>query len=233
MDKIDIEKYDPVIEPIEDKLHRLTRAAAGSVPVVGSSLAEIVSAIITPPYEARTNAWLHILSKTMNTLIDSHNQTESSLRENNNLLSAIIRSSDIAVRTSSPEITQALSNALVSVALNQNLEEAIIAIYLNSASRLTSPHLKLLTYLSGLPEPEQTTQLTEKHQLLFFKSLSDYDKDFTDREITHRLTQDLINERILGLPDKASQSMSGPNFINMRLTQLGRDFVDFIAVREV
>jgi len=232
MDKINIEKYDPVIEPTQDKFHRVARAVAGSVPVVGSSLAEIVSAIITPPYEVRTNAWLHILSKTMNTLIDFHNQNESSLRENNNLLSAIIRSSDIAVRTSSPEITQALSNALISVALNQNLEEAIIAIYLNSTSRLTSLHLKLLTYLSGLPEPEQT-QLTEEHQLLFFKNLSAYDKDFTDREITHRLTQDLINERILGLPDKANQSMSGPNFINMRLTQLGRDFVDFIAVREV
>lgn len=65
-----------------------------------------------------------------------------------------------------------------------------------------------------------------------FKNLSAYDKDFTDREITHRLTQDLINERILGLPDKANQSMSGPNFINMRLTQLGRNSFNFIAIRK-
>lgn len=228
MDKIDIEKYDPAVEPVSDKVHRLVRASAASVPVVGGAIAEAVNAIVAPPYEARTNAWLHQLSNTLNTLIENYNQSESQLSENEALLSAIVRSSDIAVRTSSPEIKEALSNGLISVALNQNLEEAIVAIYLNSISRLTSLHLKLLTYLSYLPELDRNIELSEERQLQFFQEVVAHDQDFSSRHILHRLMQDLINEKIVGLPDKASQSMSGPNFINMRLTELGEELVEFI-----
>ncbi|SHI38236.1 hypothetical protein [Cycloclasticus pugetii] len=99
MDKIDIEKYDPAVEPVSDKVHRLARASAASVPVVGGAIAEAVNAIVAPPYEARTNAWLHQLSNTLNALIENYNQSESQLSENEALLSAIVRSSDIAVRT--------------------------------------------------------------------------------------------------------------------------------------
>lgn len=229
MDKIDTEEFDPIVEPFADKIHRVARASAASVPVVGGALTEVVSAIVAPPYEGRTNAWLHQLSETLNFLIENHNQNENKLRENEALLSAIIRSSDVAVRTSSPEVTKALSNGLISVALNQNLEEAIIAIYLNSISRLTSLHLKLLAYLSQLPELDRNIQLSEERQLQFFREVSAHDHDFSVRHIIHRLMQDLINEKIVGLPDKASRSMSGPNFINMRLTKLGEDLVEYIS----
>ncbi|MEH6501836.1 MAG: hypothetical protein V7751_20855 [Pseudoalteromonas distincta] len=158
MDKIRIEEFDPIIEPAADKVHRIARASVVAVPVIGGALVELVNAIVAPPYEVRTNAWLNQLSETLNCLIEGHNQTEIQLRDNEVLLSAIIRSSDIAVRTSSPKVTKALSNGLIYVALNQNLEEAIIAIYLNSISRLTSLHLKLLEYLSRLPELERNIQ---------------------------------------------------------------------------
>lgn len=233
MDKIDKEKFDPALEPCIDKIHRIARASAATVPVVGGALAEGFNAIFSPPYEIRTNAWLHQLSDTLNLLIKNHNQTASQLKENGVLLSAIIRSSDIAVRTSSPDVTKALSNGLISVALNQKLEEAIIAIYLNSISRLTSLHLKLLAYLSHLPELDLKIQINEEQQLQFFRDVSAHSHDFSIRHIVHRLMQDLINENIIGVPDGASQSMRGPNFINMRLTSLGEEFVGYISETEI
>lgn len=233
MDKIDTSEFDPDTELVEDKVHRLARAAASAVPVFGGALNEVLNTIVVPPYERRTNAWLHQLSITLNTLMESYNQTESKLKENNSLLTAIVRSSDIAVRTSSQEVIQALSNGLVFIALNQNTEEAIIALYLNSLSRLTSLHLKLLSYLSSLPELDYNIQLSKERQLEFFDDLSAYDQDFSSNHILHRLMQDLINEKIVDLPDKASHSMRGPNFINMRLTKLGEEIVEFISEKKI
>lgn len=229
IDKIDAREFNPNIEPVEDKIHRTIRATAASIPIVGGALAEVVNAIVAPPFEVRTNAWLNQLSDTLNVLIEKHNHTKAQLSRNETLISAILRSSDIAVRTSSLEITKALSNGLINIVINQNQEEAVIAIYLNSISRLTSLHLKLLSYLSQLPELDLNMQLTEELQLKFFNDLSAYDNSFSVRHIVQRLMQDLMNEKIIGLPDKASQSFRGPNFINMRLTKLGEELLEYIS----
>ncbi|WP_413664769.1 hypothetical protein ACG1BZ_05705 [Microbulbifer sp. CNSA002] len=228
MNKIEKEEFDPVVEPTSDKAYRITRSVLSAVPTVGGALAESLSAIIAPPYQTRTNNWLHKLSDSINDLIDNHSKTESELRENKAFLSAILRSSDIAVRTSSEDVINALSNGLISVALDQTIEEAIVCIYLNSIARLTSLHLKLLEYLASLPEVDKSTQLTQERQLKFFKNLAGYDHDFKSRELVYRLMNDLMNERVVALPKGASASSGGPNFINMRLTKLGEELIRYI-----
>ncbi|AQQ68273.1 hypothetical protein Mag101_11935 [Microbulbifer agarilyticus] len=233
VNKIEKEEFDPVVEPTTDKVHRIARSILSAVPAVGGALTESLNTIIAPPYETRVNNWLYNLSDTINDLIDNHSKTESELRENKALLSAILRSSDIAVRTSSEDVINALSNGLISVALDQTLEESLVCIYLNSIARLTSLHLKLLEYLASLSEVDKSIQLTQERQLEFFKNLAGYDNDLKSRELVYRLMNDLMNERVVALPEGASASSGGPNFINMRLTMFGEELIRYISGRKV
>lgn len=236
MNKVDPEEFDPPIEPVSDKLHRLARAGAASVPVAGGVVTELLNAIVAPPFERRMIAWQHELTSVVNRLIEHHNLTAKQLASNDVLVSAIIKSSDIALRTSSEDVVSALLNGLIFIAKKQNCKEAIVALYLNTIARLTSLHFKLLRYLMELPENKQDDpserRTPNKEQQEFLTNVEAYDPDFSNPHVTERLMQDLISEKLIEVPDGVSQALGRPNHLKMRITQFGADFIDFISKHE-
>lgn len=229
MDNINIEKYSPDIEPIEDKVHRLAKAVTSSVPVIGGALTEVLVSVVSPPQEKRTQLWLSELTNVVNFLVNTHNADLTTLSEDNRFLTAIIRSSDIVIRTSEVEVVEAIKNGLITVALKQDLDEAIVAMYLSSIAKLTSLHLRLIGYFSQLPIFDNSIPLSDQRQEFFFHDLMSFDAVFSKRHIVDRLMQDLVTEKIVDLPHKAGRSMGGPNFVNMRLTQFGEELQSFIG----
>lgn len=235
MEEIDINKYEPIVEPVEDKAYRVLMAIAGSVPVASGAVTEIVNSFISSPLEVRRGEWLSALTNAVNYILSQLNKTENEVAQNKLLISAILRSSDIAIRTSDDEIHKVLIEGIISSAKNQSLDESRIAIYYSTIAKLTSLHLKLINYFSNLPvndvDFDESYKITEKQELFFLK-VAAYNIIFEDRDLVYRLMSDLNGDRIVALSDNSQRSLKGPNFIFMNLTGFGKELIDFIGLRE-
>ncbi|EHV5548582.1 hypothetical protein K0W37_004574 [Vibrio parahaemolyticus] len=229
MEKIDSNTFDPVVEPVGDKVHRLARTGIAATPMLGGSLVELLNSIIAPPHEARTNKWLHKLTDVVNLLVEAHNISQESLSSNDKFFSAIIRTSDIALRTSEDTVLNALASGLIFTANSQDKDEAIITLYLLSLSRLTSLHLTLTKYIADLPPVDRSVDLTEEKQKQFYTDLNKHDSKYDTNHLVNRLMQDLINEKIIEIEPGAAMNMGGPNYIHMRLSPFGKELVEFIS----
>ncbi|KAB7696304.1 hypothetical protein [Plesiomonas shigelloides] len=229
MQKIDSSTFDPDLEPVVDKVHRIARAGIAAIPMLGGTSVELLNSIIAPPHEVRTTKWLHKLTEAVNLLIETYNINQESLSNNDKFFSAIIRSSDIALRTSEDTMLNALASGLVFSATTQDKDEAIITLYLLSLSRLTSLHLTLTKYIADLPPVDRTVDLTEEKQMQFYTELNKYDSKYDTSHLINRLMQDLVNEKIVEIEPGAMMSMRGPNYIHMRLSPFGKELVDFIS----
>ncbi|MFO4678353.1 hypothetical protein V5H35_16750 [Vibrio cholerae] len=228
MEKIDSNTFDPDLEPVGDKVHRVARAGIAAIPMLGGTSVELLNSIIAPPHEVRTNKWLHKLTEVVNLLIETYNINQESLSNNDKFFSAVIRSSDIALRTSEDTMLDALASGLVVSATTQDKDEAIITLYLLSLSRLTSLHLTLTRYIADLPPVDRSVDLTEEKQKQFYTELNKYDSKYDTYHLINRLMQDLVNEKIVEIEPGAMMSMGGPNYIHMRLSPFGKELVGFI-----
>lgn len=223
MKKIDSDEFDPSVEPVTDKIYDLARVGTALVPVAGGVLTETLGSLVTPPYQKRVNSWLHELTDSVNELIESGEKIQEQLIDNQLFLTSVIRCSDVAVRTSDNDVVKGLVNTVVAVAKSQTLDEARLEMYLRSISIMTSLHIKLLRYLDTLPNSVPKESLDETRQQQFFSQAATFDQDLSDQALVSRVMQDLVNEKLADLPPDAARSMGGPNYINMRLTQIGFD----------
>ena len=68
----DQERTDEELTPPEtsggDHAHAVTRAGLSSIPLVGGAAAELFSALVTPPLEARLEGWRETVGEALQTI---------------------------------------------------------------------------------------------------------------------------------------------------------------------
>ncbi len=98
-----------------DVLKRLTRATSGSIPVLGSFLAEVVDYCYLLPIEKRRTEWFAELERAFRELSQKvDGLTPEKLAENNEFITILHRATDVALRTHQYEKRRLLANAIVS-----------------------------------------------------------------------------------------------------------------------
>jgi len=143
----------------------------------------------------------------------------------------VVRCSDAAIRTSNEEVIDGLVNTVVAVARSQTIDEVKLQMCLRSISGMTSLHMKLLQYINSLQNTSLSDVLSEDDQQVFFLEAAAYDQELVDKTLVSRAMQDMYNDKLVDLPHNAARSLGGPNYINMRFTDLGFDVLKLIKGR--
>lgn len=152
MSKIDKELIDPAVEPTDEKVHRVARAAISSIPALGGALTEAFSALIEPPMARRKTQWMVDVTDAINELYEKGFITESDLQSNEKFFTTLVHASSTAIRNHESEKLKALKNAVLNSALPKAPDATMQQLFLNLLDSCTSWHIALLRLFQG---PEQ------------------------------------------------------------------------------
>lgn len=227
MDPIDVTKYDPTDEPTGDRVHRLVRAAIGAIPVAAGTALEVWNLFVEDPFQKRRTKWLSDLSAALNTL---HNDVEAIKSDNDRLeviLSAILQSTDIALKTGDPATHERLISIVLSTINDQTPSEELLSLYLTTIRQLTSSHFALLRLISSRQRYEKGTELKNQERMFF----GEIDKcvGISPNVPKNRLLKDLESLSLIYSPEGSPWSSGSTNYCTMALTPFGTAFIDYIS----
>jgi hypothetical protein len=128
-----------------DIVQGAARTALAAFPIIGGSITEFLSMVLSPAVARRRDEWLKELA-------DALDQVESkvdgfsveSLAQNDAFVSATIRATHIAMETHQQEKREYLRNALLNIAVGKGLDEVKQQIFLNAIEAFSPAHVKAL-----------------------------------------------------------------------------------------
>ena len=226
MKKIDVEMFDPSLEPIEDKAHRIVRASLGALPLFSGTALEALNSLVEDPYNSGRTLWLHELSNAINELAIDMEKLKADTERNSLVLSTIIQSTDIALKTGDKSKHRLLINLVLKSIQSQEVDEELISIYLSTISQMTSSHLALLNLIANRQRYEHGWEL-EKHEGLLRGEISECDM-ISAVIPPERLLSDLLSMQLIYSPPGSPGSSSSTNYSTMELSEYAKGFVQYI-----
>lgn len=229
MSHIDTEKYDPSKEPAGDTIHMLARAAIGMMPVGSGTVLEALNLVFAEPQQRRRTQWLYDLSAALNKVIDEVESIKNNRRREDAVLSSILHSTDIAVRTGDPAIHERLISIVLNTIKDQDPSEDLLSLYLWTIREMTSSHLGLLDLISARQKYAKGSDLANQERL-FFEEIGKH-AAISPNIPANRLLKDLESLSLIHSPDGSPWSSNHTNYCTMEVTSFGEGFVRHIATR--
>ena len=232
MDKVELDGLDPSVEPDEEKLHRVTRATLGAVPIIGSPLLEIFNSILESPLNRRRNETMLRIGETLNDLLDKGVVTEDELQQNEVFISTVAEVCNISLRNHQAEKLEALRNAVKNSALPSCPPEDYRQLFLNFVDVCTVTHIKLLKLFenpqkwgaeNGIVFPLNWLS-GPLSQVVEFA----YPELKGKGEIYSSIWSDLY-QRGLTTTERLSSGMSRDGMMARRTTPLGSQLIEFLS----
>jgi hypothetical protein len=127
-----------------DKVHALTRAAFGAIPVLGALAAEFWNVAVVPPLVRRQQEFVDDLAARVRLLEKQHGLNFDRLSRIPAFTDALLFSLRVASYTSQTEKVRALRNAVLNSALRGSPEVAIQQMFMSLTERFTDRHLVVL-----------------------------------------------------------------------------------------
>ncbi len=146
---ISTDGIDPVVESDGDKAHRAARAIIGMVPLLNGPALEIFNSLIEPPLERRKREWMLEITLLVNQIHAQLNLDVEALAEDEQFISVLLRTSQIALRNHQKEKIHSLKVALLNTARNTELTDDQQFIFLNMLDSFTVSHVKILEFSAG------------------------------------------------------------------------------------
>lgn len=226
MSIIDKGRFDPSVEPTSDKTHRLVRSAIGFLPFGSGTALEAFNSLFEDPYNARRTQWLHELSDAINKLSIDIEELHSNSNRSDTVLSAILQSTDIAIKTGDQNIHSVLIRFVLKTINSQEPDEELNSIYLSTLRQLTASHLALLSLISTRTRYEHGTELEKYEEIL----LAEIEKEdgITKSIPSHRLLSDLESMQLIYSPSGSPWSSSQTNYSTMLLSEFAVGFVSYL-----
>ncbi|KJG05892.1 hypothetical protein UB33_11030 [Photobacterium angustum] len=145
---MDIEKYNPSVEPVEDKIHRLIRSIIGVVPVGSGTVLEAFNVIWQDPAQKRAEIWMEAITNSLIELQSRHEILISNLHSNEEFLSIFAHANQIVLRTHETEKREHLKNSVMNSLVNEQLTYDLKHSFFQLLDRLTLSHIMVLKALS-------------------------------------------------------------------------------------
>jgi len=125
----------------------ITRTLVGIVPLVGSPLTELVTAIFGSPVSKRRDDWLiYVVEGLEETKARLKDFAPENLKDNEQFISATLQATQIAIRNHQREKLEALRNAVLNTAIGINIDETVQLMFIEAIDTLTPLHLRVLKY---------------------------------------------------------------------------------------
>lgn len=227
MNHIDVDEYDPIDEPTGDRLFRLVRAVVGLSPVASGTILEVWNSLVEDPLQKRRTQWLRDLSGALNKCKDEIEKIKSDHDHLGVILSVILQSTDIAIKTGDQTIHERLIAIVLRTINDQQPSEELLSIYLATIRQMTSSHLALLGWISSRQRYEYGDDLKD-HERMFFEAIEE-NEAISPNIPQHRLLKDLESLSLIYSPAGSPWSSNNTNYCTMTLTPFGKTFIDYLS----
>jgi hypothetical protein len=127
-----------------DFVHSTVKGALGAIPCAGPLAAELFQLVIAPPLERRRAEWMEDIAKRLKKLEEEKRISYEELGSNDQFVDAILKTTQIALRSSQKEKLEALKNALVNVALGNFTDQDTMHTFLNFIDTFSVWHIRIL-----------------------------------------------------------------------------------------
>ncbi len=125
------------------------RAVLAAIPVLGGSITEALSIVLSPAVARRRDQWFKDLADLVEELVSRVDGLRpEALAENEVFVSAVIQATRIAIGTHRQEKRGYLRNALFRIALDRAPEDELQQIFLRYVDEFTPMHLQVLKILA-------------------------------------------------------------------------------------
>jgi hypothetical protein len=197
-----------------------TRAALAAIPVLGGSITEVMSLVLTPAIAKRRDRWFKDLAEAVEQLEDKKSITIADLIGNEMFISAVVQATRAAIGTHQREKLEALRNAVLNIALSKSLDDEKQIVFLNLIETFSETHLELLKLFDN---PAAYSAI-RKNELRARRTLTDpMVIDLSDRGL-------LVDPRpYVARTRESSESLTIQGWT---LSPLGKQFLSFIATPE-
>ena len=209
-----------------------TRAALAAIPIVGGSVTELMSLVITPAVVRRRDQWLKDLADGLDQLEAKVDGFQISvLQDNEAFVSAVIEASKAAVGTHKREKHEALRNALLNIALRRTPDEDQQQIFVRYIDELTAWHIKFLALFEDPPKLLAARVIRNSYYIgAGSQVLEDvYPELAGKRELYDQIAADLDARGLIGGTAFLHGSMSAQGMVSKRTTALADAFLAFIS----
>ena len=215
----------------QDIAYAATKAAVGSVPIVGAAASEILGLIVTAPLEKRRNKLLTEIGERLKALEEASRLDLGTLADNQLFLDTVLQATTYALKTSEEEKISAFKNAIINTALNQTPDETVSQIFLNLLDNFTSWHIRILDLFNNPEEWFKTHNRTFPNYTSAGLSTvlgHAYPELKEQNELSNIIWGDLKRAGLHNSGDTLGGTMTASGLMSQRTTDMGRRFLRYI-----
>ena len=141
-DKKITDKYQPPVADSGDTAHLAMKAALSFVP----GAPDLFEYFVKPPLQKRLEKWQEDIAAALRYLEDNQGVKLETLQNNELFITIVAQATSVAVRNHQREKLDALSNAIMSSALNPSMDDDLQLIFIRFIEELTPSHLHLIRF---------------------------------------------------------------------------------------
>lgn len=194
------------------------------IPVGGTLVTCVWDSIKAHAAQKRLDDWKNKVEKKLTEL----EYDLDTIGENELFTSAMMRATDIAIKTAEVEKRRYLANA-VENSIKIPIEESVLMIYLDLLDKYTAWHLKILRYFNN---PKDFKEVDVENVMMGAADVAlkqVYPEIMKDEELVNKIVNDLQMDGMLQNGSYMTASMTKDGIVASRTTKMGQDFLKYIT----
>ena len=209
-------------EIAKEILEITAKTALSAIPIGGALMTCVWDSIKNNSVEKRLMEWRNLVEERLNILQCSLEEIGS----NENFASAIMKTTEIAIKTAEFKKREYLANA-VKNSIETNVNESIMMIYIRMLDEYTTMHIKILAYFAN---PQKYVDNCEYCMASAMEPLVKAYPEMNDyQDLIGKIVKDLQQDGLLTTGSYMNSTMTQNGMYAKRTTTLGDNFLKFIG----
>lgn len=196
------------------------KTVLSTIPVGGALITAVYDAVKGNVLSRRQEEWKKVLEERLSNLED----TLDNIGNNELFTTALIKTTEIAMRTAKEEKRLYLANAVVNTT-SLDLNEEKLIVFLDLLDKYTISHIKIINFFfkpSRFEGVSSSSYMMGSPKTPLFDIYPELDNDLFNKIYNDLYTDGMVNTKDLNC------TMTGAGMIAKRTTALGDEFLDFI-----
>jgi hypothetical protein len=155
-------------ENTTDYSERFIKGVLGIVPFAGTALGELFSVVIPPSIEKRRNNWMSEVSTVLNELMSNNANLINDLKDNEEFISLLLETSQLALKTHRDEKLKLFSQALKN-SINIDFNFFVKETYIRYIEELNPNQISILNFIHRYQDRIKDVDSFQKYYNLLTK----------------------------------------------------------------
>lgn len=204
-----------------DTIEIVSKTALSAIPIGGALATSVYDVVKGNCLAKRREMW----ESTIEERITKIEGALEDIGNNESFTTALIKATELAMRTASQEKMKYLANAVVN-SFKLNLEEEKLIIFMDLLDKYTISHIRSLHFFYNPKEFSNSSYVSGSPTTILFQAYPEL-----DNEMFKKVYNDLYNDGMVNLKtENLNITMTENGMFAKRTTQLGEEFLRFILL---